>query len=277
MVAFLQSYLILWQVFIVTGARLPTPTMYYKPTPLFTPKFLHGYWRTCSIIMTTTKVWCWHIIKSDFLAGFLFSRHHYTEACEVVVESNAGESIQGGEGTAHLTTPSHPLRSQQETDPIMRCLPLRGRCGSLSCDGGRNRPPSRFRFQVALCSGTELCPIGTGGLAIVFGVKRFHYYLYGRKFTIMSDHQSLKHLFGETRAIPPMASARIQRCIHQRSEFDTAILSTYFVIVTLTRFAAKLTVWTSSSLQCGTSKNHDQSCNNDEKDRCYWKLLFTCK
>ncbi len=23
--------------------------MYYKPTPLFTPKFLHGYYSTCSI------------------------------------------------------------------------------------------------------------------------------------------------------------------------------------------------------------------------------------
>ena len=48
-------------------------------------------------------------------------------------------------------------------------------------------------------------------LSIVFGVKKFHYYLYGRSFTILSDHQPLKHLLSESRAIPPMASARIQR------------------------------------------------------------------
>ena len=49
------------------------------------------------------------------------------------------------------------------------------------------------------------------GLAIVFGVKKFHNYLYGRHFTIESDHQPLSHLFSETKSIPAMASARIQR------------------------------------------------------------------
>ena len=48
-------------------------------------------------------------------------------------------------------------------------------------------------------------------LSIVFGVKRFNKYLYGRKFTILSDHKPLQYLLGETRGIPPMASARIQR------------------------------------------------------------------
>ena len=48
-------------------------------------------------------------------------------------------------------------------------------------------------------------------LSIVFGVKRFNQYLYGRKFTILSDHKPLQYLLGETRGIPPMASARIQR------------------------------------------------------------------
>ena len=49
------------------------------------------------------------------------------------------------------------------------------------------------------------------GLAVIFGVKRFHQYLFGRNFTIYSDHKPLHHLFRETNAIPAMASARIQR------------------------------------------------------------------
>ena len=49
------------------------------------------------------------------------------------------------------------------------------------------------------------------GLAIIFGVKRFHQYLLGRKFTIYSDHKPLEHLFSRSRPIPPLASARIQR------------------------------------------------------------------
>ena len=48
-------------------------------------------------------------------------------------------------------------------------------------------------------------------LAIIYGVKRFHRYLYGRKFTICSDHKPLMYIFGEHREISTTASARIQR------------------------------------------------------------------
>ena len=48
-------------------------------------------------------------------------------------------------------------------------------------------------------------------LAIIFGVKRFHQYLYSRQFTILSDHQPLQHIVGEHKATPILASARIQR------------------------------------------------------------------
>ena len=48
-------------------------------------------------------------------------------------------------------------------------------------------------------------------LAIVFAVKKLHRYLLGRHFTIESDHQPLKTLFGETNKIPNMAPSRIVR------------------------------------------------------------------
>ena len=48
-------------------------------------------------------------------------------------------------------------------------------------------------------------------LAIVFAVTRFHQYLFGKPFTLYSDHQPLKHLLSESRQIPVMASSRIQR------------------------------------------------------------------
>lgn len=48
-------------------------------------------------------------------------------------------------------------------------------------------------------------------LAIIFGVKRFHHYLYGRKFSIVSDHKPLQYLLNESRHVPVMASARLQR------------------------------------------------------------------
>ena len=48
-------------------------------------------------------------------------------------------------------------------------------------------------------------------LALVFGVQKFHNYLYGRQFVLVTDHKPLVTLFGPTKAIPPLAAARLQR------------------------------------------------------------------
>ena len=61
------------------------------------------------------------------------------------------------------------------------------------------------------------------GLAIVFGVKKFHQYLFGRHFTITSDHKPLQHLFKETSPTPPLASARIQRWALLLGGYDYSI------------------------------------------------------
>ena len=60
-------------------------------------------------------------------------------------------------------------------------------------------------------------------LAIIFGVKRFHQFLCGRRFTILSDHQPLKYLFAENRAIPVIVSARVQRWALALSAYDYTI------------------------------------------------------
>ena len=49
------------------------------------------------------------------------------------------------------------------------------------------------------------------GLACVFGVSRFHSYIYGRHFTLVTDHKPLLGLFNEDRPVPVQASGRIQR------------------------------------------------------------------
>ena len=48
-------------------------------------------------------------------------------------------------------------------------------------------------------------------LAIIFGVKHFHQYIYGRSFVIFSDHKPLMHILSESKATSAMTSARLQR------------------------------------------------------------------
>lgn len=48
-------------------------------------------------------------------------------------------------------------------------------------------------------------------LSIVFGVKKFHQYLYGRKFTLFTDHRPLTTIFGPHTGIPSLAASRLQR------------------------------------------------------------------
>ena len=44
------------------------------------------------------------------------------------------------------------------------------------------------------------------GLACIFGVKRFHLFLYGRNFTLVTDHKPLLQLFDPQRGIPMQVS-----------------------------------------------------------------------
>ena len=48
-------------------------------------------------------------------------------------------------------------------------------------------------------------------LSIIFGVKKFHHYLCGRKFLLVTDHKPLTTLLGPKSGIPTLATARSQR------------------------------------------------------------------
>ena len=48
-------------------------------------------------------------------------------------------------------------------------------------------------------------------VALLYGVRKFHNYLFGRTFTLCTDRKPLQSLLNESKPIPCMASARIQR------------------------------------------------------------------
>lgn len=47
-------------------------------------------------------------------------------------------------------------------------------------------------------------------LSIMFGVKRFFEFLYGRRFTLVTDHKPLVSIFAPDKSIPALAAARMQ-------------------------------------------------------------------
>lgn len=48
-------------------------------------------------------------------------------------------------------------------------------------------------------------------LALIFGVKKFHFYIYGRPFTFIRDHKPLLVILEPKSGLPAIAAARLQR------------------------------------------------------------------
>ena len=48
-------------------------------------------------------------------------------------------------------------------------------------------------------------------LSLVFGIRKFHPYLYGREFQLFTDHKPLTTILGPKTGIPSLAAARLQR------------------------------------------------------------------
>ncbi|XP_043911581.1 uncharacterized protein K02A2.6-like [Protopterus annectens] len=75
---------------------------------------------------------------------------------------------------------------------------------------GQERPIG-FMSRTLTPAESNYSQLDKEGLAVMFGIKRFHKYLYGRKFTICTDHKPLLSLFNEMKAVLQMVSPRIQR------------------------------------------------------------------
>lgn len=90
--------------------------------------------------------------------------------------------------------------------------------GHILADGSE-RP---VMYASASLSKTErnYSQIEKESLSIIYRVKKFHNYLYGRKFFLYNDHKPLQSLLSPLKALPPVAAARVQRWAVTLSGYD---------------------------------------------------------
>ncbi|XP_054267315.1 uncharacterized protein K02A2.6-like [Macrosteles quadrilineatus] len=87
---------------------------------------------------------------------------------------------------------------------------------------GRERPIAFASRTLTKCE-IKYSQIEKEALALLFAVKKFHNFLYGRRFTLVTDHRPLIFLLGPTKAVPTLAAARVQRWALTLSAYDYTI------------------------------------------------------
>ncbi|XP_033729753.1 uncharacterized protein K02A2.6-like [Pecten maximus] len=93
---------------------------------------------------------------------------------------------------------------------------------------GSNDKPIAYVSRTLTSAERNYSQIEKEALAIIFGIQRFHQYLYGRRFTLLTDHKPLTTILGPKKGIPVLAASRLQRWAIQLSayQFDIKFRST---------------------------------------------------
>lgn len=84
----------------------------------------------------------------------------------------------------------------------------------------REEKPIAFGSRTLTAAEKNYSQLDREALAIIYGVKKFHYYLYGRKFVLFSDNLPLCHILSPKRGMPGLAAARIQRWALELADYN---------------------------------------------------------
>ena len=84
--------------------------------------------------------------------------------------------------------------------------------------------PIAFTSRTLSAAERKYSQIEKETLACVYGIKKFHSYLYGRRFCLVTDHKPLLSLLHEYHAIPTTTSNRIRRWALTLSMYDYTLM-----------------------------------------------------
>ncbi|GBL79130.1 Retrovirus-related Pol polyprotein from transposon 17.6 [Araneus ventricosus] len=88
--------------------------------------------------------------------------------------------------------------------------------------------PIAFAYKTLSKTEQKYSQIDKEALAIVWAVKKFHLYLKGRRFTLVTDHKPLVAIFGSKRGLPVLTATRLLHyaLILQSFQFDIVFRKT---------------------------------------------------
>ena len=101
--------------------------------------------------------------------------------------------------------PERPLKLACNASPVG----VRAVLSHLMEDGSER--PIVFASRTLTKAERNYSQIDKEALALVWGVKKFHLYLSGRHFTLVTDHEPLTSIFNPKKGIPAMTVAHLQR------------------------------------------------------------------
>ena len=120
------------------------------------------------------------------------------------------EDIRGNKAHDKFRSGANTLRPQ---------LPIKLGCGasaygigavmSRAMADGTDKPVG-FASRSLTSAERNYAQIDNEAIALIWGVKKVHTYLYGRPFTLVTDHQPLLSILSPSKGVPTMTSARLQ-------------------------------------------------------------------
>ena len=128
-----------------------------------------------------------------------------------------------------FTEAKRMITSEQVLTHYDPALPVRLACDASSTGIGAvlshvmpdgSERPVAFASRSLTKTERKYAQIDKEALSIVWGVKRFHVYLYGRRFTLVTDHKPLTAIFHPKKGVPAMTAARLQRYALFLAGFD---------------------------------------------------------
>lgn len=127
----------------------------------------------------------------------------WTDRCEEAFKK-VKTALAQSEALTHFN-PNLPLQLACDASPYGV-----GAVVSHIMPSGEERPIA-FASRTLSKAESNYAQIEREALAIVFGVKKFHQFLFGRRFTLLTDHRPLTSIFGPHTGIPSLAASRMQR------------------------------------------------------------------